>query len=68
MSENLVINCETCAVRHDLVCGDCVVTFILDRAPEDAVIIDVGEARALRLLADAEMIPRLRHETSTRGA
>ena len=29
---------------------DCVVTFLCDREPEDAVIIDVVEARALRLL------------------
>lgn len=68
MTEDTVIDCTTCAVRHDDVCGDCVVTFLLDREPEDAVVIDVGEARALRLLAEADLVPTLRHQATDRGA
>ena len=38
-------------------CADCVVTFLCDREPEDAVIIDVVEARALRLLEEGGLAP-----------
>lgn len=52
-------------MRQTEVCDDCVVTFICDREPDDAVVIDVAEARAVRLLADAGLIPRLRHARDT---
>jgi len=42
-------------------CEDCVVSFILDRAPDDAVVIDAQEARAVRMLGDVGLVPRLRH-------
>ena len=48
-------------MRESDVCGDCVVTFICDREPDDAVVIDVAEERAVRLLANAGLVPRLRH-------
>jgi hypothetical protein len=37
------------------------VTFLLGRSADDAIVIDVAEARAVRLLADAGLVPRLRH-------
>ncbi len=46
-------------------CGDCVVTFLCDREPGDAVIIDVVEARALRLLEAGGLAPALRHRRRT---
>ena len=52
-------------MRESAACADCVVTFICDREPDDAVVIDVAEARAVRLLADAGLIPRLRHARDT---
>ena len=65
---DLVLDCDTCAERHTSTCDDCVVTFLCERDPDDAVVIDVGEARALRLLADADLVPRLRHHPVDRGA
>lgn len=44
-------------------CQDCVVTFLCDREPGEAVIIDVEEARALRVLGKAGLVPRLRHQS-----
>ena len=38
-------------------CADCLVTFLLDREPDDAVVIDAEEARALRLLERAGLAP-----------
>ena len=46
-------------------CTDCVVTFLCEREPGDAVIIDVAEVRALKLLADGGLAPALRHRRRT---
>ena len=46
-------------------CGDCVVTFLCDREPGDAVVIDVVEARALRVLEQHGLAPGLRHTRRT---
>ena len=62
----LCIDCHGCAFAHTDACGDCVVTFLLNRDPDDAVIIDADEARGLRLLEQAGLVPRLRFEA--RGA
>ena len=52
-------------MQHTGTCDDCVVTFIIGREPDDAVVIDADEARAVRLLAGAGLVPRLRHEPKT---
>ena len=64
----VTISCDECSMRCTSACDDCVVTFLCDREPDDAVVIDVNEARALRLLADADLVPQLRHQRSERGA
>jgi hypothetical protein len=61
----LVIDCDDCVARHTDACDDCVVTFICSREPDEAVIIDVEEARALRLLSAGGLVPRLRHQRRT---
>ena len=43
--------------RDTNACSGCLVSFVLDREPGDAVIIDVEEARALRVLARAGLVP-----------
>jgi len=53
----VLIDCDGCAMR-DLACGDCVVTVLLG-APPGAVEMDEGEARALGVLADSGLVPRL---------
>jgi hypothetical protein len=55
------IDCADCLHQHTPVCDDCVVSFIVDREPEDAVVVDVEEARAVRLLAQAGLVPGVRH-------
>ncbi len=67
-SDPLIIDCATCIGPTVGACDDCVVTFLCERDPDDAVVIDVNEARALRLLADAELVPGLRHHHVDRGA
>ncbi|HYI61794.1 MAG TPA: hypothetical protein VEW93_08330 [Acidimicrobiales bacterium] len=63
-SEPLRISCADCALEHTPACADCVVTFICTREPDDAVVVDVAELRALRALGDGGLVPGLRHSTT----
>ena len=55
------ISCDSCVMQHTNACEDCVVRFIVDRHPGEAIVIDVEEERAVRMLADAGLVPELRH-------
>jgi hypothetical protein len=52
------IDCQECAHQGTEQCRDCVVSFILDRE-EGAVVVDAEEARALRSLGEAGLVPLL---------
>ncbi len=58
--EDLTIDCDCCALKETSACEDCVVTFLLEREPDDAVVIDADEARAMRMLERAGLVPSLR--------
>ena len=66
--DTLTIDCAECAHHHTDVCDDCVVSFIVDREPEDALVVDAAEARAVRLLERAGLVPGVRHEARADGA
>jgi hypothetical protein len=69
----VIIDCESCAVR-DLACGDCVIGVLLgapgSREPASAgadvpsgapkVQLDAPERRALDVLAEQGLVPKLR--------
>jgi hypothetical protein len=57
----LTISCDDCTMQATSACDGCVVTFICGRDPEDAVVIDVEEERALRLLGRSGLVPPLLH-------
>lgn len=57
----VVIDCGTCVMRLTSACRDCMVTALLDHRPDDALVFDLAEYRAVRLLADAGLVPSLRH-------
>lgn len=57
----LTIDCGACELHHTSACVDCVVSFVCDRRVGEAVVIDVAEARAIRLLGSAGLVPALRH-------
>jgi hypothetical protein len=48
-------------MRATAACDDCVVSFVVDREPGEALVIDADEERAVRMLARAGLVPRLRH-------
>ncbi|MGH9164824.1 MAG: hypothetical protein ACRDZW_04830 [Acidimicrobiales bacterium] len=61
MGDAITIDCDDCAMQGTESCEDCVVSFICGRQPEDAVVIDAAEARAVRMLGGAGLVPVLRH-------
>jgi hypothetical protein len=46
--------CDTAA------CDDCVVTFVLGPPALGGIVVDVAEARAVRMLQRAGLVPELR--------
>ena len=56
------ISCDECSLEATSVCDDCVVSFLLGPAEDQAVIVDVMEARAIKLLHQAGLVPQLRFE------
>ena len=65
MTDDLVIDCDVCVMQHTSACDDCVVTFICSIEPRSKVVIDVAEARALRLLKESGLLPGLQHRRRT---
>ena len=61
----LTIDCDECSLQATSACDDCVVTFLCGRDADEAVVIDVAEARAVRLLGQAGLVPSLRHRRRT---
>ena len=57
----ITIDCGTCVMRATPACTDCMVSYLCDRDDDDAVVFDLVEYRAVRLLADAGLLPSLRH-------
>ncbi|HVA04027.1 MAG TPA: hypothetical protein VMU64_09775 [Acidimicrobiales bacterium] len=55
------ISCDDCELLNSSACEDCLVSFVLGREPDDAVVVDVEEARAMRMLSRAGLVPELRH-------
>ncbi|MHB1533520.1 MAG: hypothetical protein ACYC1D_02735 [Acidimicrobiales bacterium] len=59
----LTISCDDCRLQGSASCEDCVVAWILGQeGPDDALVIDVAEARAVRLLGRSGLVPPLRYQ------
>ena len=59
-TENISISCDDCALKATSACDDCVVTYLLDSPAQDRIVVDVAEARAVRMLQRAGLVPELR--------
>ena len=57
----LMISCDTCVMRHSDACGDCMMSVLCEDEPTGAVILNLQELREIRLLAQAGLVPTLRH-------
>jgi hypothetical protein len=67
VTDSIAISCDDCRLRHTDTCDDCLVSFVLGREPDDALVIDADEAREVRRLAETGLVPRLRFSSSTAG-
>jgi hypothetical protein len=61
----LRIECDTCIAQHSDACDDCLVTHLCGHDDGDAVVVQVSEVRALRMLQGAGLAPELRHRRRT---
>ena len=60
----LRIDCADCAHQHTDVCADCLVTFLCEREDDGAVVVPISEIRAVRMLQDVGLAPRIRHRST----
>ena len=62
LSESVLrIDCDDCVMAGTDACADCIVTYLCTRDDGGAVVIDVQDVRALRLLQRGGLAPELRH-------
>lgn len=54
----VVLDCSGCVTAPTDACDGCVVRYLCGREPDEAVVVDADEARALRLLGRAGLVPR----------
>ena len=59
-TETISISCDDCVLKDTPACEDCVVTFLLDPPAFEGIVVDVEEARAVRMLQRAGLVPELR--------
>lgn len=59
----LTISCDSCVMRATSACDDCVVSFVCDR-DDGPLRLDADEVHAVRLLAEAGLVPTLRHRAA----
>jgi hypothetical protein len=56
----VTIDCDLCQFRGTDACDGCLVNFVLEHDPDDAVVIDADEVRAMRMLERAGLVPSIR--------
>jgi hypothetical protein len=59
-TESMSISCDDCVLCGTSACDDCIVTFVLGPQQTVGIVVDVAEARAVRMLQRAGLVPELR--------
>ncbi len=57
----LVISCDTCVMANSSACDDCMMSVLCEPRDTGAVVLSLSELRDIRLLAQAGLVPTLRH-------
>ena len=63
----VLIDCDECILQDTDACADCVVTFLCGAEAGKPVVVDLAEARAMRLLDEVGLAPPLRHRRRWTG-
>ena len=68
---SVVIDCATCVMFESAHCAECMVTYLCSDQPlaaarpeSTAVVFDLAELRAMKMLADVGLVPTLRHRAT----
>ena len=61
-SAPLSISCDDCSMQCTAACDDCVVTFLVGRDDDDSMVLDLDQARVVRLLGKAGLVPDLKFQ------
>ena len=61
----LVISCDTCVMRDTSACDDGLVSVLCADPEDDAMVFDFAEQRAIKMLAQAGLVPTLRHRAAS---
>jgi hypothetical protein len=62
----LTISCDDCSMQCTSACEDCVVTFLLrdDPVEHEPLVLDIEQARVVRLLGQAGLVPDLKFQVA----
>ena len=60
----LSISCEDCSMQCSAACDDCVVTFLVGQSEEQSLVLDFDQARVVRLLGKAGLVPDLKYRVA----
>ncbi len=65
MSQEIRISCDDCVMQGTEHCADCVVSFLCGPESQDALVLDFAEARAIRMLSKAGLVPHVAHQSKS---
>lgn len=54
------ISCDDCSMQCTAACDDCVVTFLVGQDDDESLVLDLDQARVVRLLGSAGLVPDLK--------
>lgn len=57
---SMSISCDDCSMQCTAACDDCVVTFLVGQDTDDSLVLDLEQARVVRLLGKAGLVPDLK--------
>ena len=57
---SLSISCDDCSMQGTDACDDCVVTFLMGQEADESLVLDLDQARVVRLLGKAGLVPDLK--------
>jgi hypothetical protein len=54
------ISCDDCSMQRSAACDDCVVTYLVGQDADSSLVLDLDQARVVRLLGKAGLVPDLK--------
>lgn len=64
----LTISCDECSMQCTSACDDCLVSFVLRgdeaEAEHEPLVLDLDQARVVRLLGNAGLVPDLKYRVA----